>query len=122
MGGAVVRRRMAGAVRRVGFTAARVGKRLVFSTHDAARSSDARGGAAAGYQPAAGSIHVGVSGRMVATNWKRRESCGGAEDMANADDSVRRLGRARDRALDVAHSGFVRSCFTQRMGAHGSAS
>ena len=122
MGGAVLRRRMADAVRRIGFTAARVGKRLVFSAHDPARSSDARSGAAARYQPATSSIHVGVSSRMVAANWKRWESGGSADDMANAHDPVRRLARARDRALDLAHSIFVRICLAQRMGAHGSAS
>src|SRR3982750_3725654 len=110
MGGALVCRRMAGAVRRAGFAAARVGERLVFSAHDTARNADAGRGAAPGYQPAASSIHVGISGGMVAANWKRWETGGRAEDMANADDSVHCVARARDRALDVAHSGCVRSC------------
>src|ERR1041384_2450104 len=113
VGGALLRRRMVRVVRLSGFPTSCVGRRAVFSPHDPARDSYAASGAVAGAQSPAAAVHVGAAVTLIAPNREYREASFDSKDLARTHDSPRGLGRTRGRALDLAHSVFVRGRSSQ---------
>src|ERR1043165_8784287 len=94
---------MAGFVCRARFAASRMGTRVVFGAHVAARSPHASGCAIISVRKASGCFPLGAAVELVSQDRQSRQDQINQSSLENRHDPARSMDRSRDCTLDVAH-------------------